>query len=63
MMIVRHLTKLFNVTILEGQFPGELKEDDVSSLFMKNDLRRKVNYNDVACNIEDLDRLLNDQIM
>ena len=39
-----HLTELFNVMITNGQFPDELKDGGVSSLFKKNDPSNNVNY-------------------
>ena len=43
-----HLTELFNIMIRNGQYPDELQEGDVNSLFKKNDPTNKVDYRPIT---------------
>ena len=65
-ILTHHLTELFNAMIRNGQFPDELKEGDVSSLFKKNDPTNKVNYRPITmlpAIPKFLERLMNNKIM
>ena len=65
-ILAHHLTELFNVMTRNGQFPDELKEGDVSSLFKKNDPTNKVNYRPIKmlpAMSKIFERLMNNQII